>query len=145
MKISTLILTFLIVFILATALTDGRRERQLHITSLTIQFDKTDAIFTANFDFNKLSKTYLLVFGSKSLEPKVKSIFSNFDYEIIKIDQNKAILRVKNISRLEKGYYLHDSHKFGETIDIVYIYSSESSSPKEYFNISSTPYFFYRS
>lgn len=145
MKISTLILTFLIVFILTTVFTDGRRERQLHITSLTIQFDKADAIFTANFNFDKLSKTYLLVFGSKSLEPKVRSIFSNFDYEIIKIDQDKTVLRVKNISRLEKGYYLHDSRKFGETIDIVYIYSSESSSPKEYFNINSTPYFFYRS
>lgn len=131
------------IFISATAVTDGRRDRQLHITSLTIQFDNTDATFTVNYDLDKLSRTYIIIIGGKSIEPKLKRVFSNFDYDIIKMDQNRAILRVKNISRLEKGYYLHDPHKFGETIDTIYIYSSDSSRAKEYFNIDSTPYYFY--
>lgn len=138
------ILTLLIIFTLITAITDGDRDRELRITSLNIQFDKTDAIFTINYDFDKLSRAYLLIFGSKTLEPKVKSVFPNFDYEIIKIDPDRAILRIKNISRFKDGYYLHDSHKFGEIIDIAYISDPSSTKIREYYNINATPNYFYR-
>lgn len=146
MKIINLIQIILIlnVFMIATVVADAK-ERQLHITSLTIQFDKSGAIFTVNYDFSEFAKVYLFMFGSKSLEPDIKSIFTNFDYEIIKMDQNKAILRVKNVSRLNKGYYLHDSTKFGGIIDTVYISDPNSKNIKEYVNLDSTPYYFYTS
>jgi hypothetical protein len=141
-----LVLVLFTVLLLTAILTDGKTERQsLQITSLTIKFDRADAIFTVNFDIGDLPRLYILLLGSKSLEPKVNSVFSNFDYEIIKMDQDKAILRVKNVSRLDKGYYLHDSRKFGETIDTVYIYTSDSSRATEYSMINSTPPFFYHS
>lgn len=143
MKISTLILLFLMVILFVTVTTDGKQEKYLHITSLHIQFDKADAIFTVNYDFDKISQTFLLIFGGRNIEPKIRRIFPNFDYEIIKIDQNKAILKVKNISRLEKDYYLHDSQKFNQTIDIVYISDPSTIVPKRYFNINSTPNYFY--
>ena len=54
------------------------------------------------------------------------------------MDQDKAILRVKNISRLDRSYYLHDSRKFGESIRTMYIYTSDSPDPKKYSN----PYLF---
>jgi len=141
MNIKYIIIIIFVLTIFSVAVTDGREKRQLPITSLNIQFDKTDAIFTVNFNFDKISKMYFLVYGSKSLEPEIRSIFSNFDYDIIKIDDKKAILKVKNVSRLDNGYYLHDSHKFGETIDIVYI--SDSYGTNTYFKINSTPYYFY--
>lgn len=144
MRFSTFVLAFLVIFILTTIITDGKKDRQFHITSLVIKFDKTDAIFTINYEFDKLSRTYLLIFGGKNIEPKIKYMFSNFDYDIIKIDQDKTILKVNNISRLSGDHYLHDSRKFGDTIEMVYIYAQDSSRPKEYYNISSTPYFFYR-
>ncbi len=133
------------VLLLTAILSDGKQERQtLHITSLTINFEKTDATFTVNFDIGDLPRLYILLLGSKSLEPKVSSVFSNFDYKIIKMDQDQAILLVKNISRLDKGYYLHDSRKFGETINTVYIYTPDSPRAREYYNLNSTPYYFYR-
>ncbi len=142
----SLILVLFTVLLLTAILSDGKQERQtLHISSLTINFDKTDAAFTVNYNIDNLPKLYILLLGSKSLEPKIKSIFSNFNYEIVKMDQDKAILSVKNISRLDKGYYLHDSRKFGETIDTVYIYTNDSPRAKEYSMINSTPPFFYRS
>lgn len=147
MRLLTLISIFLVFWVILVpmiATTDGKRERQLHVTSLTIQFDKEDAMFDVNYDLDKLSEMYIIVIGGKSVEPKLRRTFSNFDYDIIKMDQNRAILKVKNISRLDKGYYLHDPHKFGDTIDIVYIYSPGSSRAKEYFNTDSTPYYFYR-
>src|SRR5574337_1177986 len=100
----SLILVLFTVLLLTAILSDGKQERQtLHISSLTIKFDKTDAIFIVNYDIDNLPKLYILLLGSKSLEPKIKSMFSNFDYEIVKMDQDKTILRVKNISRPDKG------------------------------------------
>ena len=142
---TSVILTLLIVFTSVTIVTDGKIDKQLHITSLEIKFDKTDAIFTVNYDFDKFSETFLLLFGTKTIEQKVRSPFQNFDYEIIKIDQNKAILRVKNISRLDKDYYLHDSHKFSDTIGTVYISDPSSTIIREYHNVNSTPNYFYHS
>jgi len=61
------------------------------------------------------------------------------------MNQNSAILRIKNISRLDKGYYLHDSVKFGERIDALYIFTPDSQRPREFFNLNATPNIFYRS
>jgi len=120
-------------------------KRSLDITEVTINFEKTDAIFTFHYELGTLPKVYVLLFGSKSLDPKIQTIFADFQYEVIRIDENGAILRMKNISRLEKGYYLHDSMKFGEKLRTVYIMTPDSSRPKEYSNINSTPNIFYRS
>lgn len=144
MKLLT-ILALLTVFAFVAVITDGRQDgRNLHITSLTIQFDKTDATFIINYDFGNLPTMYLLIFGSKTIEPEIASIFSNFDYDVIKIDQEHAVLKVKNMAALNKGYYLHDSRKIGQTIDVVYISDPSSTKTKEYYNINSTPNYFYR-
>lgn len=139
------ILALLIVFAFVTVTTEGRQGRELYITSLSIQFNKTDAIFTVYYDFDTFSKTYLLLFGTATLEPRIRSIFPNFEYEIIKLDTGKAILKVNNISRLDKGFYLHNSQKFGENIDIVYISDPSTTKIREYLNINSTPDYFYHS
>ncbi len=132
-------------FALLTPFSNGTPEKKsLDITSLTINFEKTDAIFTVNYRIDDLPKIFILLMGSKSLEPKIRSVFSEFDYYIIKMDQDEAILYVRNISRLEKRYYLHDSKKFGENIDSVYIYTTDPR-PREYFNVNSTQPTFYRS
>jgi len=146
MKNLGLILLMIFLIALVLPLSDGTSTgRPFDITSLVINFDKTDAIFTVNYDLGKIPKMYVLLFGSKSIEPRIKSVFSNFDYEILKMDQDKAILKVKNISRLEKGYYLHDSRKFGTGINTIIVYTPDSPRPTEYTNLNSTPNKFYRS
>ena len=126
--------------------TEGTPEkRSFDITSLTINFDRRDAIFTVNYDLGALPKLYVLLLGSKSVEPRISSLFSNFNYKIIKMDQDKVIMKVNNVSRSIPGYYLHDSRKFGTTIDKIYVYTPDSSLPKEYSNRNSTPDTFYRS
>lgn len=136
MKNLVLVLFIALVLVLILPFTEGKSEkRSLEITSLTINFNKADATFTVNYDFGSFPKLYILLLGSKGIEPKIQSVFSNFDYKIIKMDQDKAILRVKNISRLDKGYYLHDTHiKFGEGIKSIYIYTPDSPDPKKYSN-----------
>lgn len=141
MRVKDILIVIIIIIVFSVVITDGRTKRQLPITSLTINFNKTDAVFTINYNFDTLSRTYLLIFGSKSLEAKINLVFSNFDYDIVKIGPDKAILNVNNVSRFEKGFYLHDSRKFGETIDILYI--SDYHGSKTYYNVNATPYYFY--
>ena len=141
-----LVLFMVLVFASMLPLSEGTSTgRPIDITSLTINFDKTDAVFTVSYDLGKLPKMYILIFGSKSIEPKIKAVFPDFDYEIMKMDQDKTVLRVKNVSRLEKGYYLHDSRRLGASINTIIIYTPDSPRPTEYSNLNSTPNKFYRS
>ncbi|MCX9082227.1 MAG: hypothetical protein OIN83_08505 [Candidatus Methanoperedens sp.] len=117
--------------------------RVLEISSLIIKFQKTDAEFTVNYDIGMIPKMYILLMGGKSIEPNMKELFSNFDYEVIKMDQNKAILHVKNISRFEKGYYLHDSIGFGTRIHSMTIYVPGDQQPTQYFGLNATKNTFY--
>jgi len=147
MKIPILILIAIFViasFFTTTGGTPGNRS--LDITSLIVTFDKTDAQFTVNYDIGTLPKMYIMLLGGKSLESRIKDVFSNFDYTIIKMDQEKTILHVKNISRYEKNlnYYLHDSIMFGVTINNMIIYSPGDPRPSEYIGLNATPSKFYR-
>ena len=147
MKIPILILIAIFViasFFTTTGGTPGNRS--LDITSLIVTFDKTDAQFTVNYDIGTLPKMYIMLLGGKSLESRIKDDFSNFDYTIIKMDQEKTILHVKNISRYEKNlnYYLHDSIKFGATMKNMIVYIPGDPRPAEYIGLNATPSKFYR-
>jgi hypothetical protein len=144
-----LILILITVFIIASSLpaTEGTQgSRPIDITSLNIKFDKTDALFTVNYDIGTMPRMYIMLLGGKSIEPGIKDIFSNFDYTVIKMDQEKTILHVKNVSRYEKNlnYYLHDSVKFGATIKNMIIYIPGEQRPAEYIGLNATPSKFYR-
>jgi hypothetical protein len=144
-----LLLILITVFVIASSLstTEGTSEsRPIDITSLMVKFDKTDAQFTVNYDIGTMPKMYILLLGGRSLEPRIRDVFSNFDYTIIKMDQEKTILHVKNVSRYEKNlnYYLHDSVKFGATINNMIIYIPGDSRPAEYIGLNATPSKFYR-
>ena len=142
-----IIVIFLVLFFASILpISDGTSANHtLKITSLTINFDKTNATFTVNYEIGQIPKMYILLFGSKSLEPKIRELFSNFDYDIVKMNQDETILKVKNISRYEKGFYLHDSRKLGATINSIIVSTPDSARTKEYSNLNSTPDTFYRS
>jgi hypothetical protein len=143
---SSIIILLILVLVYLTPFSNGTPDRgSLEITSLTINFEKTDAIFTVKYDLGSLPKLFILLMGSKSLEPRIESVFSEFEYEIIKMDQEKAVLRVRNISWFDKGYYFHDSKNFGEYINTVYVYTTDSPRSVEYSHINSTQPTFYRS
>ena len=138
---------FFIILILASFLPlsgEAQGTRVIEISSLTIKFQKTDAEFTVNYNIGMIPKMYILLMGGKNIEPMMKELFSNFDYEIVKMDQDKAILHVKNISRFEKGYYLHDSIDFGTRINTMIIYTPGDTHPAQYFGLNATKNTFYR-
>jgi hypothetical protein len=149
LQMKNLILILIAIFIISPSLatTEGKTgSRPFDITSLVIKFDKTDAIFTINYDIGTMPKMYILLLGGKSIQPRIKEIFSNFDYTIIKMDQEKTILNVKNVSRYEKNlnYFLHDSIPFGATIKNMIVYIPQDPRPSEYIGLNATPSKFYR-
>jgi len=137
------IFIILLLFSLLPLSGGSQGTRTFEVSSLTIKFDKTDAEFIVNYDLGAIPKMYILLMGGRSIEPKMKEIFSNFDYEVIKMDQDKAILHVKNVSRFEKGYYLHDSISLGAQIKTIIVYIPEDSRPTEYAGLNATPNKFY--
>ncbi len=138
------LLVFFMVLVLTLPLSGGNPTSTFGIASLVINFDKADATFAVNYDLGKIPKLYILLLGSKNIEPKIKSIFSDFDFEILKMDQSTTVLRVKNISRLDNGYYLHDSRNLGAKIKTIVVYTPDSTRAREFSNLNSTPPIFYR-
>ena len=118
----------------------------IDITTLVVKFDKTDAQITVNYDLGTMPKMYIMLLGGKSIEPRIKDVFSSFNYTVIKMDQEKTILHVKNVSRYEKNlnYYLHDSIKVGATINNMIIYIPGDPRPSVYIGLNATPSKFYR-
>ena len=81
--------------------TDQFREgKYIHLDSMEIAFNKTDADVSIEYHLNPFAQTYIFLFGSKNLEPKIKEIFSDFgNVEIQKIGRNSASIQVKNVSK----------------------------------------------
>jgi hypothetical protein len=143
------ILILIAIFVIASLFpsTEGTPgSSPIEITSLVVKFDRTDALFTINYDIGTMPKIYIMLLGGKSIGPRIKDVFSNFDYTVIKMDQEKTILYVKNVSRYEKNlnYYLHDSVKFGATINTMIIYIPGDPRSAEYIGLNTTPPKFYR-
>jgi hypothetical protein len=140
------IFLILLLFLFLPLSGGSQGNRTFEISSLTIKFDKTDAEFTVNYNLGTIPKMYIILMGGKSIQPKIQELFSNFDYEVIKMDQDKTILHVKNISRYDKNlnYYLHESVKFGGTLNKIIIYIPGDDHPVEYSDRNATPTKFYR-
>jgi len=70
---STLIVTVLLIIVFASVTTfsvGASEKRSFDITSLTIRFDKTDAIFTIDYDIGGLPKMFILLLEAKVLSQK---------------------------------------------------------------------------
>jgi len=124
--------------------TDQFKEgKYIHINSMVIQFNKTDANVNVEYRLSPFAEVYIFLFGSKNLEPKIKEIFA--DFKVIKIwniGSNSASLQVTNISRKSDQYYLHESRKFGVQPDVLtFVYPDGTR--RNIQNPKSTPNAFY--
>ncbi|HIH45147.1 MAG TPA: hypothetical protein HA257_08800 [Candidatus Methanoperedenaceae archaeon] len=147
------IMIMLLFFSSPVARTDSGGGGRFEITTVTMKFEETNATFTVQFRLDPLASLYISFFGSRSLEPKVQSIFTGFnDAEIIKLGMDRAVVSVKDVSRSQKYIdssgnvrkdFFHDSHPFAGTIPHLLVYTPDSPRPKELFYTNSTPNTFY--
>lgn len=97
-----------------------REGKYIHIDSMVIEFDKTDADVQIKYRLSPFAQVYMFMFGSKHLEPKIEEIFFDFEnIEIQRIGINSALIHVKDISRQRDENYLHDSRELGMQPDVL--------------------------
>jgi hypothetical protein len=119
-----------------------REGKYIHIDSIEIVFDKTDANVNVEYRLSPFAEAYMFLLGSKNLEPKIKEIFANFtEVKIRQIGSNSASLLITNISRQKDQYYLHDSRRFGVSPDNLTLVSPQGT--RTFQNPHSTGDFFY--
>lgn len=97
-----------------------REGKYIHIDSMVIEFDKTDADVQIRYHLSPFAQVYMFMFGSKHLEPKIEDIFSDFEnIDVLKIGRTSALIHIKDVSRQNDEYYLHDSRDLGMQPDIL--------------------------
>ncbi|MGB9927742.1 MAG: hypothetical protein ACPK85_04990 [Methanosarcina sp.] len=101
-----------------------REGKYIHIDTMEIQFNKTDADVNVKYHLSPFAEIYIFLFGSKHMEPKLEEIFFEFqDVHVQEIGQANANIEIKNIARKSDEFYLHDSCKFGvqpDSLTIIY-------------------------
>jgi len=118
----------------------------MHITQTLMEFEGADAVFTVDYEIELLAKIYILAFGGANIVPEVEAQFESFDKEdvtIKKLDYERAVVVVKNVSFYNKGYYFHNPHKFGMNISKL-VMDPPDKLPRTYLNTNSTPSLFYK-
>jgi hypothetical protein len=119
-----------------------REGKYIHVDSIEIDFDKTDANVDMHYRLSAFAEVYMFLFGSKNLEPKIREIFANFtEVKVLQIGRNSTSLQITNISRKKDQYYLHDARVFGVSPDVLTLVSPQGTRRLE--NPSSTGDFFY--
>jgi hypothetical protein len=97
-----------------------REGKYIHIDSMEINFNKTDADVQIQYHLSPFAQVYMFMFGSKNLEPKIEDIFFDFEnIEVRRIGRSSALIHVNNISRQNDEYYLHDSRELGMQPDLL--------------------------
>ena len=120
-----------------------REGKYIHIDSMVIEFNKTDADVQIQYHLSPFAQVYMFLFGSRHLEPKIEEIFFDFEnIEVKRIGRNSALIHIKDISRQNDEYYLHDSRKLGMQPDVLtLVYPDSTRQNIEHAN--ATPYIFY--
>ena len=120
-----------------------REGKYIHIDSMVIEFNKTDADVQIQYNLSPFAQVYMFLFGSKHLEPKIEEIFFDFDnIEVQKIGRTSALIHIKDISRQNEEYYLHDSREFGMQPDVLTLVYPDSTR-RNIAHAKETPYVFY--
>ena len=117
----------------------------LHVTQARMEFEGTNAAFTLDYDIDLLAKIYVMAFGSTKIMPEIEAQFVSFDERdvtIERLDYEQAVVIVKNVSHYDGGYYFHNAHDFGITMEKLVVDLPDGPS-RVYWNTNSTPSIFY--
>jgi hypothetical protein len=121
----------------------------MQVTQTLMEFEGADAVFTLDYELDLLAKIYVMAFGSAKIMPEIEAQFASFDEDdvtddvtIERLDYEQAVVVVKNVSHYDDGYYFHNSHDFGITMEKLVV-APPDGSPRVYLNTTNTPSLFY--
>jgi len=115
----------------------------LKVNEVTMWLEGYNATVELNFNLNFLAKTYVLLFGAKTIEPEIKEFLPFEEIEVLKLNDKRAVVKVINITRSvderkDRIYYLYQPYHFSYPIKrIVIVYPDGTR--LELFDRDSTP------
>lgn len=146
MKLTVFLVVALIVSLLSFSASNdiiSSGEEYIHFKQVTMQFQGTDAVISISYGLDMFSDMYVFLQGAHNLEPAIKSFFSDFGYvEVLELNRDHAVIFVKDVSRKNDEFYLHDSHELGGTTDVFTMIYPDGST-RSITDASSTPDTFY--
>ncbi|GEM_PF-847006 len=132
MKLISLLVCILLfaTFSLSTiAYADSNDDHYIHFNEMIINFEGTDATVSISYDLNAFSRVYVLLLGSHNLNPTLENVLFEFEeVKVGRIGRSEATVYVKNISRQNEEYFLHDSHSLGAKVDTLTMFYPDGSS-----------------
>jgi len=117
----------------------------MHVTQTLMEFEGADAVFTVDYELDLLAKIYVMAFGSTKIVPEIEAQFASFDEDdvaIERLDYEQAVVIVKNVSHYDDGYYFHNAHEFGITMEKLVV-DPPDGYPRIYWNTTTSPSLFY--
>ncbi|MDD3043379.1 MAG: hypothetical protein PHW56_10660 [Methanosarcinaceae archaeon] len=116
----------------------------IRLERVEMAFNGTGADVSVHYQLSPFAQTYMFLFGSKHLEPKIDKIFFDFeDPKILEIGRKEAMVRITNVSRPQDEYFLHESHKLGMQPDMLVLIDPKGKHTN-IANAAFTPDTFYR-
>ncbi len=140
-----LIIALLLSLISFTASNDliSNGEEYIRFDQAAMRFQGTDALISISYSLDTFSHVYVFLLGTHNLEPAIDEFFVDFgDAEVLEIGEDRALVFVKNVSRKNDEFYLHDSHELGGTVNVFTMVYPDGST-RSINNAVSTPDTFY--
>ncbi len=102
--------------------TDTQRSNYIHIESVTMTFEGSDMNVTVTYKLDLFAKLYMLLFGTRVVEPKLEGIFAEFEnVEIRNVSQDSAEIFAVDVLIQDGGAYHIRPHKLGQEVDRLLI------------------------
>ena len=139
-------LLFSVTFLTACA-AGAEPPRYMQVKSITMELEGPDATFNIEYELDIIAKMYVLLMGTKGIEPAMYNLFNDFDsIQVLNVREDSAMVKVRNVSYRdpEQGgnVYFHDSHNLGIPVD-TFILVFPSGAERIFYNVSSTPNTFF--
>lgn len=101
---------------------EAHKSNYIHIEKMTMTFEESDVKVTVKYKLDLFAKLYMLLFGSKVIEPKLEGIFADFgNAEVKNVSQDSAEISVVNVLTHEGDTYHISPHRLGQEVDILVI------------------------
>ncbi|WP_319507112.1 hypothetical protein [uncultured Methanolobus sp.] len=146
MKLSAFLVFALIVSLLSFSASNNiisNNEEYVHFNQVTMKFQGTDAVISMSYSLDMFSCMYVFLMGTYNLEPAIDKFFYDFgDVEVLEIGKDSAVIFVKDVSRKNDEYYLHDSHEMGGTVKVLTMMYPDGST-RTVSSVTATPDTFY--
>jgi hypothetical protein len=123
----------------------------LSVKDITMYLNEGNATFQLNYTLDTFTKIYVLVLGSRYIQPDLVSMFGNFDdIKIEGVDHQSATILAAKAGKYNGSHYFFDSRPLEIDDSILQnkikkfrvIYPGEPN--QTFYNISCTPEVLYR-